>query len=117
MTDELKDLKPGDLITAYISGYHRVVRVEDRFVTKYDLRFDSCKGKSVGDYMSPMVHYVTVMSAKFKPVKGKTEHYCDLYYCRKVTLSGVRLEFQQKTQELTGGYGRLIQFLQEEGSR
>ncbi len=99
--DKLKDLKPGDMITAYKSGYHRVVRVEQR--------------EYLGGPIAPLIHYLTVLSSKFKPVKSKKEHRCDLFYCRKVTLESVRLEFQKKTQELTEGHGRLIQFLQEEG--
>lgn len=93
MSEFNKDLKPGDLITAYHKGYWRVTHVERRTHTSCTLsRGSGCK---VGDEMGSMIHYELVMDSKFRLPSGKRppkRDKCDAAWCEKVTPEWVDLE-------------------------
>ena len=69
----LQMLKPGDIITAYDTGYHVVLSGEDS-----------------------LIYYRRVLNSKGLVVKSKKEQYCHLDYCKKVNIKQLRREFAQK---------------------
>ena len=60
------ELIPGDLITAYHSGYHEFIKYEYR-----------------GHELVPLIHYKKRFNLDGKPIKSKVTLVCDGAYCRK----------------------------------
>lgn len=81
-----KDIKPGDIIIAYHAGFHKVTKVERRFVTQDDLYLFVKRGLNVGDEYASLIHYQTVLTANGNPPKGKTPKTksCDAQLCTKI---------------------------------
>lgn len=78
-------MKVGDIITAYHKGYHRLDRIEKRYITEDLLRYDVYKDKKLGDEISPLFHYTTLLDSNGNP-KKKTQC-CDAAFCRLATES------------------------------
>lgn len=97
-----KDLKPGDIITAYHKGYWRVTHVERRTHNSATMR----AGDKVGDEMSSMIHYELVMDSRFRAPSGKRppkRDKCDAAWCQKVELAWVDAE----AKKAADGWARL----------
>jgi hypothetical protein len=75
-----KDIKVGDLIAAYHSGYHKVTKVERRFISKDDASYYQL---TEGSEYSSLIHYVTILDSKLKPKKKKNS--CDVAFCEVLT--------------------------------
>jgi len=108
MSEFDKGIKPGDLITAYHAGFHVVVKVERRFVTKADEeRYDGRHGKA-GDEYNSLVYYKTVMSAKYKPSKSKKEKCCDAAFCFKLSKAQIEKRRAELLKEINEGHDALL---------
>jgi hypothetical protein len=73
-------LKIGNVITAYHKGFHRITKIEKRYHTKRDEEMGY--GKE-GEEYNPLVYYITIMDANFKP-KNYRERCSDSAYCSVV---------------------------------
>tara|TARA_Y100000034_G_C6896119_1_gene413179 strand:+ start:1427 stop:1921 length:495 start_codon:yes stop_codon:yes gene_type:complete len=91
-----KDLAVGDLITAYHKGFHVVERVERRFHKDENTIPSQFRGKvKVGDEYKSLIHYKTVLTAKYTATKGKAIKCCDAAFCEKLDKAAIK-ERQQK---------------------
>lgn len=97
----MTDIKVGDLITAYRSGYHVVTRLN------LDHSYTLC-GVT---HKAPQVYYRTLMLNSGKAVKGSTEYQCHLSFCRKVTEEYVSDMFLKETEAASNKYARLMELL------
>lgn len=94
-----KDLKVGDIITAYHKGYHKVVQVERRFVSKED----RLCGETLptGSEYTSLIHYQQYAKENGEVIKPtKTIKSCDSAYCRLASdsLSDIKKTIQNLTQ-------------------
>ena len=105
----MSDIKLGDIIRTYHKGFWRLIKIERRFLTKDDLRYEAYKNHKVGDEYSPMFVYEFVMSSDFKVPKTKKpkQNSCDASYCKKVTAE----EVTTMKQIYTDGCDRLAALL------
>lgn len=104
---EWPDIKVGDIVTTYHKGYWRVIDITRRFHTQSDIdRYSVYKNKGVkaGDEYAPLLTYVKVLTADFKPVgKKPPSEQCDASYCRKVTkdlVKKMRLDYTEQLERL-----------------
>lgn len=90
-----KNLKGGDVITAYHAGYHRVTKVERRFYTKEDEERYGGRYKA-GEEFNALIEYETLADAKGKLRKkpGKPRH-CDAAYYSLVSKERAEREYQE----------------------
>ncbi len=121
--EEVEQLKEGDLITAYRSGYHKFVRAEpvvirrEQDITEHFKRFHPTppNGKSnweVGDMYDYHIYHVTVMNKDGLPMRGKKEWLCSAHWCQPAVKSVQSLK--DKLNSLT----RLIEIVEStEGSK
>lgn len=72
----------GDLITAYHSGYHRVVRF-------YNAEYG---------HKCPQVEYQTVLNSSGQPCKGKRVRSCHVDYCKVVDRKAVLALYKDETK-------------------
>lgn len=95
MTIHDKNLKVGDVITAYHAGYHRVTKVERRFYTKDDEQRYNGRYKA-GEEFNSLIEYETLADAKGKLRKkpGKAKH-CDAGFCTLVSKERAEQEYQE----------------------
>jgi len=78
-------LKVGDIIQAFHAGYHRITKIEKRFIKQDESYWDDYPN-CIGEEYSPLIHYERVLSSKFSPSpKGKKNNCCDALYCRVIT--------------------------------
>lgn len=111
MSEFDKDLKVGDVIRAYHKGYHVVTDIERRFHTQDDVSRYPSKNLKVGQEYNSLIHYRTVLTASFKPVKyskSKAIQTCDSQFCKKLTSKLLMDERDKKIQDLKDGYDRVI---------
>lgn len=89
----LTDLKPGDIIAAYIKGFHEVVAVERRFHTDADFadpynQYPSgrpwLEGKKPGDEYNPLIYFRRRLNSNGNKAPNQISR-CDLKFCTKVT--------------------------------
>jgi hypothetical protein len=73
-------IKVGDIISAYLTGYHKVTKIEER-------------GGEV-----PLFYYQMVADKNGKP-KNSKENYCDAAYCRHAKETLIE-EVAKKIKEL-----------------
>jgi hypothetical protein len=82
MSEFDRDIKVGDIIRSYHKGYHRVVKVEQRFLTEMEIHHGH-KG-TLGEEWSSLIHYVQVAKddgdkvTTKKPVKQSDAGWCHL---------------------------------------
>ncbi len=102
-----QQFKPGDFITAYHAGYHRVTRVVRRWenktqVTPYGKIAYCIIGEHTaecGEELDPHIYYVREFDEKGNP-KGSKEHSCIASYCKPASESvAAEIEKWQKIQE------------------
>ena len=93
----LTDLKPGDIITAYVKGFHEVVAVERRYHTEKDFADPyhqypdgrpHLKGKKLGDEASPIIYYRRRLSRNGNKAPNQI-CCCDLSFCEKLTQDAI----------------------------
>ena len=76
------EIKPGDLITAYKSGYHIFIKYEDR-----------------GKGETPLAYYQKKYGVDGKPCKSKKVLTCDASYCR-MAVDRINEEIEKKKKEI-----------------
>lgn len=81
-------MKIGDLITAYKSGIHRIINIQERwehkdgFMKPYQFEFNDLCGRKVGD----LVTYVQVANSNGKLINSKKEFSCDKFFCKPLSV-------------------------------
>jgi hypothetical protein len=97
LTAEQKGLKPGDLVTAYAKGIHRIESISTE------------SGRCSSGYL---VFYRPVLDSRLNPVRLRPLKSCDIYYCRKVdwgylenTLSSHKSQIDSLTAAIVAAYG------------
>lgn len=103
------NFKPGDIITAYHSGWHIVIHVELRYITKSDLAYESMKNMKIGDEMPPLIHYKTIASASFKKSNSKAVKVCDASYCSIVVVGDIEKLRKKEIDRVNNGFDTLIE--------
>ena len=86
-----RDILPGDIVTTYNKGFHRVTKVEQRFYNQYDkphLR----DGQNLGDKYSSLIYYVQVADKEGRPRKSK-ERSCDAFWCTRYDRGGIMAQY------------------------
>ena len=78
-------MKVGDIITAYHAGFHRLDKIEKRYIDERMSQYDIYKDKKIGDEYSPLFRYTTIADSNGKPKKGSKA--CDAGFCRLATIS------------------------------
>lgn len=73
----------GDLVTGYHKGIWRVTKIDRRFLTQDDLRYQAYKDRQVGDEYSSLVQYQQVLTDDYQKGRKITKT-CDISYCRKI---------------------------------
>jgi hypothetical protein len=78
-----KDLKVGDVIVAYHKGYHRITKIERRFITKQEAETGYARenGLKEGDEYSSLIHYDAIIDSKGNMLSGKKKNNCDAEFC------------------------------------
>lgn len=77
-------MKIGDLITAYKSGIHRIINIQERwehkdgFMKPYQFELNDLCGRKIGD----LVTYVQVANSNGKLINSKKEFSCDICFCK-----------------------------------
>ena len=100
------DIKPGDLITAYHAGFHRVTEVKRRFYTAYD---EECGRGKEGDEYNSLIVYQTVLTAKYKITKSKKEKCSDASFCQKLTKQAIEERRKKLIDEINQGTDVLLE--------
>ena len=83
--------KPGDLIIAYVKGYHEFVKYEDR-----------------GDNITPLIHYKRKFNFNGKPNTSKVILKCDAFYGRRASIHLMK-SIESKKKEIVNLNNILIQ--------
>ena len=99
-------MKVGDIITAYHAGFHRIDRIEKRYITD-ELQAKHYKGKKVGDERSSLYYYTRIADGSCNPKKGQ-ERNCDESYCKLATTS-----IEEEVKALEERIDKLKQFKQQ----
>lgn len=76
-----KTIKPGDLVTAYSKGFHRVTAVKPR------------------PHNTPIIATVAVLTSAYKKAPAKKAE-CDAAYCRKTSIAGIKQMIRDEISEL-----------------
>ena len=71
------NIKVGDIITAYHKGFHRVTEIQKRHGT------------------TPLIYYYKVLDSNYNKCKPK-KNCCDAYWCERITLEGLKKEFERQ---------------------
>jgi hypothetical protein len=72
----VEPLKVGDIIFAYHSGFHRIVKIGEN--------------KEYPNHPYIEVSYQTVVNSKYQKIKGKSVYSCNSYYCGKVDKASIK---------------------------
>lgn len=110
----LTDLKPGDIITAHMKGFHEVIAVKRRFRTERDCVGASrregglqwLQDKKPGDEYNPLIYYRRRLNGNGNKAPNQI-NCCDDNYCVKVTRATIielhtkALKAAQKIKEAT----------------
>lgn len=103
--------KVGDLVTAYVKGYHIIIGIQRRYVTQRD--FDTwarSRGLEVGDEYSPLVTYRPIYTSTFKPCPPKAKlETCDGSYIMPLTHDDLDLLIQR----YVAGINNLREYIKE----
>lgn len=91
-------LKPGDIITAYRAGTHKVIAIERRFLYECDL-IGEHKNKKVGDEYFPLIHYQCILNSNGSVTKSKRTFQCDASYCHKITAESIAAEHKEAAEQ------------------
>ena len=94
----------GDIITAYRYGFHKVTKIERRFLTKCDISYGAYKNKKEGDEYNPLIYYVMVADEEGNLIKGKAVNHCDYSFC-----GNMDSYINKKTEELKNTISRLLE--------
>lgn len=81
-----QSLRVGDIVTAYVKGYWRVVRIERRFVTasNFNVWISTIHPNvGVGDEFNPLFYLEMIFNSNFTK-RGKKTCQCDAQYCHRV---------------------------------
>ena len=82
------DLKVGDIIMSYHSGFHVVVAVKKRQYTQWDIEYMAfcTKGndKKIGDEYMSLIHYRKIARKTGERVCGRAIRHCGAVYCTKI---------------------------------
>jgi hypothetical protein len=97
-----KNLKVGDLITAYHKGYHIVE----------ELCIDRCYGLNGSTYQNPVVKYRQVLTDAGKPINSKLKA-CHISHCNKVTVKVVHDEFANDIKIVKDKMSNLLAILKD----
>ena len=84
--------KVGDVMTAYMPGIHRLIKIEPR-----------------GD-QSPLFYYERILNSNMKPQKASA--CCDAAYCRHYTLDKLKSESEKAIKDTTEKYERGISYME-----
>lgn len=97
-----RSITVGDLVTGYHKGIWKVTKIDRRFLTQDDLRYQAYKDREVGEEYSSLVHYQQVLTEDYQ--KGrKVSKNCDISYCRKIDDAFIK----EKREELERQIGIL----------
>lgn len=101
ITTEHSGFKLGDIITTYHKGYWRLVHIKRRFLTQQDIAlYDTYKGRSVGEELSPLFTYELVMDSKFRPPSKRVRvESCDRSFCQKVDIPKMKAASLRRHEE------------------
>lgn len=100
MSEFDRDLKVGDIITAYHAGYHKVTGIERRF---------DYQGKE----FNSIIHYVRVANGQGKRARSSKKR-CDASFCEKVTIKNINTKISKAVVNLEEKRISLINLLKEE---
>lgn len=77
--------KVGDIIKAYHSGYHRITKIEKRFIGKNDTYWDDFP-TCIGMEYSPLFYYERVLNEELEePTRARKFNSCDASHCFLIT--------------------------------
>lgn len=82
MIDFTYGLKIGDIISAYHAGYHQIIKVERRFVTKADLNYISDTERKLGSEYGALITYKKLYNENGTIAKTQKQNSCDASFCR-----------------------------------
>lgn len=75
----------GDIITAYHSGFHKVIEVKKRYISESDMKYNIYKDREIGEEISGLVFYTKIATKDGVPVNSKKILRCDVFYCGHFT--------------------------------
>jgi hypothetical protein len=80
-------MKKGDLITAYHSGIHKVVNIQERWNNRKDpmLPVYYEYNENCGDKIGDLVTYTKVADTNGKPINSTKEYSCDIAFCNSLS--------------------------------
>lgn len=90
--DEYEGVKAGDIVTAYRTGYYKVVKFVKTTYSSGSYTYAQC---------------VKVMDARFREVKGKKVWQWFASYCKKVEV----WQIEQQRETAIHNYNKLIDFV------
>ena len=105
------DLKPGDIITAYVKGVHQVINIERRFIGEDTINWACNKDKKLGDEKSPLVRYRRRLNSNGNKAPNQ-ELSCDASYCTKITQGIIDKQYEKtvkKAEKLKAAMEHLLE--------
>lgn len=77
-------MKIGDLITAYHSGIHEIINIQERWNHKNDVMLPCFYeyNENCGDKIGDLVTYVQIANSQGKLLKTNKEKSCDIFWCK-----------------------------------
>lgn len=87
-------MKIGDLITAYHSGIHKIINIQERWNHKdsvmlpYFYEYNENCGNKIGD----LITYVKIANDEGEIINSKKELCCDILFCKPLSNCIERLE-------------------------
>lgn len=81
-------MKKGDLITAYHSGIHKVVNIQERWNDKRNVMLPVHYeyNENCGDKIGDLITYVKVADINGKPINSTKELSCDKFFCKPLSV-------------------------------
>jgi nickel-dependent lactate racemase len=89
-----KDLKVGDIITAYRKGYHVVEKMERRFFTTADIKI--FPHRAVGEEYNSLIHYKQLADQYGTRKTGAAIYKCDSCFCDKLTKNFIAYNYNME---------------------
>ena len=77
-------IQVGSFVTGYHKGVWKVTRIEEQFITQYDLRTHYYKNEQVGDLKNIIIYYEKVMGDDFHYPHARLRKCCGAPYCKLV---------------------------------